>query len=150
MELNLKEFKYSKFKNELKANQLLLIFNVAYAKNEINIKQIFGDLNLRLITIVNNISRFILANSIYFNYRSLINSFMIMAVVIKSLDLKELTKICDEIYLLGVKLQGKFYTKNQLQNIVTTIHFIKNIKFLIQNFKFYIKKFSVVFSSKSK
>ena len=150
MELNLKEFKYSKFKNELKANQLLLIFNVAYAKNEINVKQIFGDLNLRLITIVNNISRFILANSIYFNYRSLINSFMIMAVVIKSLDLKELTKICDEIYLLGVKLQGKFYTKNQLQNIVTTIHFIKNIKFLIQNFKFYIKKFSVVFSSKSK
>ena len=150
MELNLKEFKYSKFKNELKANQLLLIFNVAYAKNEIKVKQIFGDLNLRLITIVNNISRFILANSIYFNYRSLINSFMIMAVVIKSLDLKELTKICDEIYLLGVKLQGKFYTKNQLQNIVTTIHFIKNIKFLIQNFKFYIKKFSVVFSSKSK
>ena len=128
----------------------MLIFNVAYAKNEINVKQIFEDLNLRLFTIVNKISRLILANSIYFNYSSLINSFILMAVVITSLDLKELTKISDEIYLLGVKLQRKFYTKNQLQNMVTTIHFIKNIKLLIQNFKFYIKKFSVVLSSKSK
>ena len=146
MELNLKEFKYLKFKNELKANQLLLIFNVASTKDGTNIKQIFKSFNLKLFTIVNKISRLILANSIYFNYRFLINNFTMVVVIVKSLDLKELIKISDKIYLLGIKLQRKFYTRNQLQNRVTTLNFIRSIKFLIQNFKFCIKNFSLKLS----
>ena len=33
MELNLKDYKYSQLKKKLKINQLLLIFNVVYTKN---------------------------------------------------------------------------------------------------------------------
>ena len=144
MELKFKEYKYLKFKKELKANKLLLVFNRAYTKS--GIPQIFEDLNINLFKIANKISRLILINSVYSNYKFLINNVIMMSLISSSyLNLKELIKVSDRIHLLGIKFHKKFYTKRQLQNVIT-VHFIKNVKFFTKKLNFCVKSFSVKLS----
>lgn len=147
MELNLKKYKYSKFKKELQVKKLLLVFNVAYTKNDkwIYINQTFRNLNINLLKVANKTSRLLLINSIYSNYKFLINNFVMMATMPSSHNLKELTQASANIHLLGIKLQNKIYTRRQLQN-VGTIHFTKSMKLLTKKLNFCIKIFSVKLS----
>ena len=141
MELNLKDYKYSQLKKKLKINQLLLIFNVVYTKNnKTDNSQVLKNINLFKIS--NKILKRIFINSIYFNYRFLINNFIMLATVPSVLNLKELIKANDKVVLLGLKFQKKFYTKRQLQNIVT-VNFTDSMKLLMNELKFNIKFFSI-------
>lgn len=142
MELNIKDYKYSQLKKKLKINQLLLIFNVVYTKsNKISNSQVLKNINLFKIS--NKILKRLFINSIYFNYRFLINNFIMLAVP-SILNLKELIKANDKVVLLGLKFQKKFYTKRQLQNIVT-VNFTDSMKLLMNELKFSIKFFSIKF-----
>ena len=141
MELNLKDYKYIQLKKKLKINQLLLIFNVVYTKNnKTDNSQVLKNINLFKIS--NKILKRIFINSIYFNYRFLINNFIMLATVPSALNLKELIKANDKVVLLGLKFQKKFYTKRQLQNIVT-VNFTDSMKLLMNELKFNIKFFSI-------
>ena len=141
MELNLKDYKYSQLKKKLKINQLLLIFNVVYTKNnKTDNSQVLKNINLFKIS--NKTLKRIFINSIYFNYRFLINNFIMLATVPSVLNLKELIKANDKVVLLGLKFQKKFYTKRQLQNIVT-VNFTDSMKLLMNELKFNIKFFSI-------
>lgn len=141
MELNLKDYKYTQLKKKLKINQLLLIFNVVYTKNnKTDNSQVLKNINLFKIS--NKILKRLFINSIYFNYRFLINNFTMLATVSSVLNLKELIKANDKVVLLGLKFQKKFYTKRQLQNIVT-VNFNDSMKLLMNELKFSIKFFSI-------
>ena len=141
MELNLKDYKYSQLKKKLKINQLLLIFNVVYTKNnKTDNSQVLKNINLFKVS--NKILKRLFINSIYFNYRFLINNFIMLATVPSVLNLKELIKANDKVVLLGLKFQKKFYTKRQLQNIVT-VNFTDSMKLLMNELKFNIKFFSI-------
>ena len=65
-----------------------------------------------------------------------------LATVPSVLNLKELIKANDKVVLLGLKFQKKFYTKRQLQNIVT-VNFTDSMKLLMNELKFNIKFFSI-------
>ena len=147
MELSRKKYKFSKFKKELQRNKLLLIFNVVANDKWIYINQIFKNLNIKLLKISNKISQLIFKNSIYSNYKYILNNFTMIAVMpsSSSLKLKELNTINENIYLLGIRLNKNLYLTRQLQKVVTT-HYIKSMKRLIKKLKFCVKIFSIKLS----
>jgi len=147
MELSRKKYKFSKFKKKLQRNKLLLIFNVVANDKWIYINQIFKNLNIKLLKISNKISQLIFKNSIYSNYKYILNNFTMIAVMPSnsSLKLKELNTIDENIYLLGIRLNKNLYLTRQLQKVVTT-HYIKSMKRLIKKLKFCVKIFSIKLS----
>lgn len=148
MELNFKDYKYSQLKKKLKVNQLLLIFNVVYTKNnKTDNSRVFKNINLFKVS--NKILKRLFTNSIYFNYRFLINNFIMLATVPSVLNLKELIKANYKVVLLGLKFQKKFYTKRQLQNIVT-VNFNDSMKLFMNELKFCIKFLSIKFRKVTK
>ena len=88
--------------------------NTITPKNNINTAQELKKLNLNCYKVHNYLTVRIVINSIYYNYQPLINSLIMIAVPQKDENIKPHRS--EFVTLLGVKLNNKIYSANQLNS----------------------------------
>lgn len=124
MKLNLKFYKLLKTKIFIKNNSLILLFN---SKDNIslNILKNFNSYSIR-----NKILKKILINSNLYNLINITNGTIIF-VTFKNYDLKvkNFTNLKNKSLFIGLKLNNKLYSANQL-NKIKTLNYYYNIKSL--------------------
>jgi hypothetical protein len=133
MKFNTKTYKLSKIKNILKKHQFLLFFNIIIQKDQIKNNQKFKKLNFKNYKLHNKLTKKILNFSIYFNYKSLINSLTTFVIPEKDLSLNNLKQLHETILPICVKINNKIYYGTQLkQNLQFTFNknYINKIKML--------------------
>lgn len=116
MKFTVKNYKLTKIKKYFKNYNFFFLANTITPKNNINTAQELKKLNLNCYKVHNNLTIRIIINSIYYNYQPLINSLIMIAVPQKNESIKP--HISEFITLLGVKLNNKIYSANQLNSTI--------------------------------
>lgn len=121
MKLKKRTYKFLKMKEYFKANEFFLIFNGNLnTKSWFSIQQILHKLNLNSYKIFNNITLKAIENSIYQNFRPLINGSVCLVTTanLKSdIKMKNVTKIDPSMVVLCLKLNNKMYSTSQIEKM---------------------------------
>jgi hypothetical protein len=138
MQFNLKNYQSNKIKSVLKKNNLIL-FALGANQNSRNwmvLEQNLHKLSLSYTKIYNNAAKKLLENSIFKNLKSSINSTFFFLkpkkntqIPVKNSTIANLNNI--KFTVISLKLNKKFYTASQLQNI-PSLHHKKNTALLYQ------------------
>jgi len=132
MKFNLKNYKLKQIKEYVKKERFFFIYNISNLnyENQLKIDQTFYNNNLKCLKVYNTISKSLLKQSIFKNTETIINgsigfvTFKDDKIVLNSL--KKLLKPHPTMDLLGVRLNNKVYSVNQLKNL-TTLSLKKNM-----------------------
>ena len=139
---NLKNFKHYQIKKTLKCEQLVLFFHSTNLNkiNDLKIKQKFYKNNLICKKIRNNVTRLVFKHSILKHFDVFIHGSLCTIYPRKGYDfnLKHITKLNKSMSVLGLKLNQKIYSQNQL-NSISTLNYNNNIKILTKILKQSIK-----------
>ena len=143
MDFNLKIYKYSKIKYYFKTIKIFFFFQGTSLNNTnwIKIEQSLFIHKLKYFRILNKLMINTLINSIFINVITLING-PILILNNKSnninLTFKELKNISPLIRFLGLRLNNKIYSKNQIKNL-KKISYIENFQVLHNSIKTFTK-----------
>ena len=139
---NLKNFKHYQIKKILKSEQLVLFFHSTDLNkiNGLKIKQKFYKNNLICKKIHNNVTRLVFKHSKLKHFDVFIQGSLCTVYPKKGYDfnLKHITKLNKSMSVLGLKLNQKIYSQNQL-NSISTLNYNNNIKILTKILKQSIK-----------
>jgi hypothetical protein len=142
MEFKLKKYRHFKIKNFIKTNNFFFIYNGnnLNLKNWIIAEQQIKNLNLKYHKIYNKITKKTLEKSIYNNFNTLINGFIILVKPDKKakLILKTLLAFSNILTLVGFRLNRKIYNPVQLKNLYS-LKYKTNITILIKLIKTSLK-----------
>lgn len=121
MKLNLKHYKFEKTKTLLKTQGFIIISAGCFKTLEKNARKY----KLKCFLVKNNICRTIFKKSIFQNFKFL----FVCSVIFADLNFYKLDyfKQIKNAKVIGVKLYDKIYSARQI-NLITNIHYIKNIK----------------------
>lgn len=142
-----KNYKTIKIRNYIKNNNIIFFFNgINQKSNELTvIEHAFKNLQLEYYMILNKLTTKCLKNSIYKNIYAPINgSTFLTKTLSKQLSKKQILNTTESLLfkLLSVKLNNKFYSYKQLQNIYL-LEYKKNklllYQFCLTNIKFFSK-----------
>jgi len=130
MEFSLKTYKYFKIRSSFKTINFLFFFQGTSLdnKNWIKVEQSLFMHKLKYYTILNKLMITILNDSIFKNIITILNGPILMVQKDNNnekIDFKELLNVSSWIRLLGLKLNNKIYSKNQVQNL-TKISYLEN------------------------
>jgi ribosomal protein L10 len=144
MNKELKTFKLYKVKQYFKNQNLVFFFHTTHlnSKNSLKIEQALFNYGLKCHKITNTVTRYALKNSIMSNSSILINGSLCLVCLKKNktleIDLQKLLNINKTMPVLGVKLNKKIYSKQQLSTL-STLDRTKNIKVLNKMLKKLLK-----------
>ena len=139
--MKLKKYKLTKIKNYIKTNNFFFIFN----SNNLNLKtwiileQQFKNLNLTYYKTHNTITKKTLENSIYANFKLLVNGLIIL-IKPKKAKLQFQTFLTLNTFLspIGIKLNKKFYGSIQLKSLCS-LNYKTNVVILVKSLKTSLK-----------
>ena len=120
MEFNLKTYKHLKIKYYIKKTNFFFFFHGTSLNSSswIKIEQAFVNHQLKYFRIFNKLMINILKNSIFKNLTLLINGPIILLNTNNvELTLKKLKSISPLITLIGLRINYKVYSKEQIQNL---------------------------------
>ena len=143
MSKNFKKFKLYKIKQDLKTQNIVFFFHTTNLKtiNWLKIEQEFFKSKLECYKINNSVTHYALKNSAFFNFSTLINGEMCV-IYLKTfnsnLNMQKFNKIDKTMHLMGMKLNKKFYTKQQL-NTISTLDYNTNINIFTKIMKKLLK-----------
>ena len=132
MEFNNKHYKFKKTKVYLKQESIFFICtsNNLNSKNNLKFKQTLKKKNLTCLTIRNELAKKFLKKSIFKNFSILINGpvcFIKPEHPLKVEEtLKTLTNINDSITMIGLKINNKIYSMNQIKTL-NLLNYSKNV-----------------------
>lgn len=142
MKFKLKEYKFSKIKNYIKVNDFFFIYNSnnLNLKDWISIEQEFKNLNLEYYKIYNTVSKKTLENSIYTNFKPLING---LVILIKpnaktKVQFQTFLNLNNVLVTVGIKLNKKIYNTTQLKNL-HSLEYKTNMAILVKSLKTSLK-----------
>ena len=144
MNKEFKNYKLYKVKRFLKNSPLIFFFHTLNLKtiNWIKIEQNLLKLNLKYYKIKNTLTKYVIKNSIFFNFSTIINGSICIIYPknskINDTDLQKLLKSTQTMPFLSVKLNKKFYSKEQIETL-STLDYKKNIKVLNKTLKTFLK-----------
>lgn len=133
MKFELKGYKLQKIKNCFKKEPIIFVFNISNtnAKNWLNVEQKFYKYNLKCTKVCNTLSKKSLNNSVFKNAGVLMNGSICLVYLRNaqnfSVALHKITKINPSLILLGLKLNNKIYSANQIHKI-SNINYKQSIK----------------------
>ena len=113
MKFTVKSYKLTKIENYFKTSNFFFLANTITPKNNIKTAQELKKLNINYYKLYNTLTKRILKNSIYHNYRPLINSLVMIIIPQDNKNIKPRTN--ELITLLSVKLNNKIYPTNILR-----------------------------------
>ena len=118
MEFTLKAYKLSKIKNYFKEYHFFFIYNTFIQKNDIKITQELKKLNLKSSKLYNTLTKLILKKSIYQKYLSIIRGLVSLMLPKTFINLTTLAILSETVTLLGLKINNKIYSKEQISFIL--------------------------------
>ena len=134
----IKNYKLLKTKKIFKGIHFFLIYNTTNSSNNINLNKNLKRFNLEHYKLKNNITKQILKNSLFKNYKFLIKGLVILIFPKTDVNLKKLKTLST---LIGIKLNNKIYSINQIDNLNSLnynqncLNFLKTIKRSLKTFK---------------
>jgi hypothetical protein len=146
MKIFFKNYKTEITKKYIKLNKLMLIFNGINldSNNWLTTEQTFKNLNIKYLKVYNKTSINLLNDSIYKNFKFLINSISItMFIIINNFKKFTLTTNFDPLVFifLALKLNNKIYTNKQIKNLSSYKYTDSKLilfQFCITNIKFFV------------
>ena len=144
MNKELKTFKLYKVKHYFKNKNLVFFFHTTNlnSKSSLKIEQDLFNYELECYKITNTVTHYALKNSVISNSSILINGSLCLVCIKKNktlkIDVQKLLNISKTMPVLGVKLNKKIYSKQQLSTLSTLNH-TKNIKVLNKMLKKLLK-----------
>jgi|SouAtlMetagenome_1021521.scaffolds.fasta_scaffold35777_1 hypothetical protein len=150
MDFNLKTYKHFKIKHYLRRKNLIFFFHGTSLNNEswIKIEQILFSHQLKYFRILNKLTINTLKNSIFKNLTTLIHGpIFILNSNNTRLTFKKLANISPFIDLLGIRLNYRVYSKEQV-NKLKKLTYLENFCILHNSMKAFMKKPYYTFKSK--
>jgi len=143
MNKELKTFKLYKVKHYFKNQNLVFFFHTTNlnSKRSLKIEQDLFNYELECHKITNTITRYALKNSVISNTSILISGSLCLVCLKKKtlkIDVQKLLNISKTMPVLGVKLNKKMYSRQQLSTL-STLNYTKNVKVLNKMFKKLLK-----------
>ena len=144
MNKELKTFKLYKVKHYFKNQNLVFFFHTTNlnSKRSLKIDQDLFTYGLKCHKITNTMTQYALKNSVVSNSSILISGSLCLVCLKKNktlkIDLQKLLNISKTMPVIGVKLNKKIYSKQQLSTL-STLNYTKNIKVLNKMFKKLLK-----------
>jgi hypothetical protein len=142
MEFKSKKYKFSKIKNYIKTNNFFIFYNGnnLNLKNWIIIEQQLKYLKLDYYKTYNTVTKKILENSIYVNFKPLINGLILLIKPNKKtkVHFKNLINLNTVLIPIGIKTNKNFYNTVQLKNFYSLEYQI-NIAILVNSLKTSLK-----------
>lgn len=138
----LKIFQLKKLKQYFKKTDLIFFFYTTDLNviNQLQLDQKLNKNNLKIYKIKNTLMKHVLNNSVFKNFSVSINGPLCFIKLknTKKLDIKTLINISPNMPFLGIKLNKRIYSTNQLKT-VSTLNYSNNVKILNKTFKRLIK-----------
>lgn len=142
MKFNFKNYKFLKFKNNLRANSIIYICNTKTKKNFIKTMQYYNGLNFHCHKINNSLVKSCLRNSTYLNYINMFSGLTLLAELnnYEKLNMtSDLKKLREEHIIIGLNINNKVYVINENINKLVRFNFVEDSKSLLHMFKTNLK-----------
>lgn len=142
---SLNNYKIVKLKQYLKNNKITYFVHVNDLNNKtwLRVEQQLYKLNLQYYKINNSAFKYVIKNSIFSNYEGLVKGSLCLIQEKQNktnkISIKNILKLDKNIVLIGIKLNNKFYSTTQINNMVT-LNYNKNIEILNRTFKKSLQK----------
>jgi hypothetical protein len=139
---SVKTYKHLALKTYFKKFRFFFLYNTIVQKNNFKIPQELKNLELKHCKLYNTLTIIIMQNSIYRNYTSLINGLVMIVIPKNTMNLNTLAQFNDTVTLVGVKINNKIYSINQLNLVIKfkymkdSLDFIKTVKLSLRVLKF--------------
>jgi|JI61114BRNA_FD_contig_121_56663_length_8984_multi_7_in_0_out_0_8 hypothetical protein len=142
MKFTVKSYKLTKIENYFKISNFFFLANTITPKNNIKTAQELKKSNLNYYKLYNTLTKRIIKNSIFYNYQPLINGLIMIVIPQDNKNIKP--RINEFIILLGVKLNNKIYSVDQIRSIIK-FDFKKDYLNLIKASKVTLKQIELFF-----
>jgi hypothetical protein len=142
VKFTVKTYKHLTLKTYFKKFRFFFLYNTIIQKNNFKITQELKKLELKYCKLYNTLTVLIMQNSIYRNYTSLINGLIMIVLPTISMNINTLVQFKDIITLVGLKINNKLYSSNQINFIVKfeyikdSLNLIKTVKLSLRILKF--------------
>ena len=132
MRFNNKHYKLKKTKIHFKKEPIFLIYtsNNLNSKNNLKFKQTLKKHNLKSFTIKNRLAKKFIKNSIFRNFSVILTGPVCIIKITNSLKtcehFKDLINLDNSLTLIGLKINNKIYSFNQVKNL-NLLNYSQNI-----------------------
>ena len=139
--MNIKDYKINLVKSFYNTEKLIFIStNINFNSNSFRLlkKKLSNYYLLKLLKIKNNIFKIMLKNSIHNFLASYFNNLVCFITKLKCSNILNTLPIKNNFYILGIKLNNKFYSKKKLTKLLCFNYYqVKKIlfQFIIVNLK---------------
>lgn len=111
-------YKLSKIQNHFKRDNLFFVCTTRTTTNSIQTIQKLKKLNLKSSKLYKTLTQQVFKNSIYGNQKFLINGLITLMIPETTLTLDTLSQLNKIMTVIGVKINNKIYSINQLNSLI--------------------------------